>query len=122
MWRWVGYLRTCFGTMLYMPAIAYLILGGSVLTIGDIVFKSYALMPKMSLYISGLVIYMGGLMLLVQSFKTENMAVASAVFVMINVLTLSIISWLYFGEKLSLLQILGIVLSFVAIGLLELGK
>lgn len=105
-----------------MPAIAYLILGGSVLTIGDIVFKSYALMPKMSLYISGLVIYMGGLMLLVQSFKTENMAVASAVFVMINVLTLSIISWLYFGEKLSLLQILGIVLSFVAIGLLELGK
>ena len=105
-----------------MPAIAYLILGGSVLTIGDIVFKSYALSPKTHLYIWGLVIYLGGLMLLVQSFKTENIAVASAIFVMVNVLTLSLVSWFYFGEKLSPLQMLGIALSFVAIGLLELGK
>ena len=108
--------------MLNMPAIILLISGGLILTIGDIVFKFYAVAPKSYLYVIGLVIYVIGLMFLVQTFKTENIAVASAVFVIANIVTLLIVSWLYFGEPLSGIKIIGIIIAIIAILVLELGK
>ena len=71
------------------------------------------------LYIGGLAIYLIGLVFLVESFKSENIAVASAIFVIINIATLLLVSWLWFGDKLSLLQIVGLALALVAIALLE---
>ncbi len=105
-----------------MPSIIYLTIGGTILTIGDIVFKYYAQKPHTSLYFSGLLIYLLGLTFLVQSFKSENMAVASTIFVIINVIILSLVSWLYFKEPLSMYQMVGIVVACVGVVLLELGK
>ena len=74
------------------------------------------------MYVLGLAVYLVGLMFLVQSFKFENIAVASTIFVILNITTLLLVSWFYFDEKLSLVQLSGIALAFVAILLLELGK
>ena len=104
-----------------MTASIVLIIGGIVLTLGDIIFKFWVEKPQPLLYIIGLGVYLVGLMLLVQSFKTENIADASATLVVANLVTLSLVSWLYFGEKLSALQLAGIGVGLVAILLLELG-
>lgn len=105
-----------------MPPLLLLILGGSILTIGDIVFKFHAQEPRWWLYGGGLAIYLLGLVCLVQTFKTENIAVASTIFVIANIVTLSLVSWFYFGEKLSTLQLTGIAVAVIAIVLLELGS
>ncbi len=104
-----------------MTASIVLIIGGIVLTLGDIIFKFWVEKPQPFLYIVGLGVYLVGLILLVQSFKTENIADASATLVVANLVTLSLVSWLYFGEKLSALQLAGIGVGIIAILLLELG-
>ncbi|MFA6324664.1 MAG: SMR family transporter [Candidatus Paceibacterota bacterium] len=97
----------------------YLFFGGIILTIGDIFFKYWTKNPKISFYIIGIIIYLVGLMFLVQSFKTQNIAVASAIFVIINIITLGIVSWIFFKEPLSITQIIGIILALIAIFILE---
>ena len=104
-----------------MSSIVWLILGGSTLTIGDIIFKVWVNKSLSYLYISGLIIYILGLMCLVQSFKSQNIAVASAIFVIVNIVTLSLVSYFYFKEPLSVLQIVGLAVAFIAILLLDLG-
>ena len=95
------------------------------MTIGDIIFKFWVekSLPYTSAeYIGGLGLYVIGLIFLVESFKTENIAVASAIFVLVNIVTLAIVSWLYFGDKLSLIQLIGLILAGTAIVLLEIGR
>lgn len=103
-----------------MPAILWLVFGGITLTIGDIVFKFWVERPTVFSYISGLCIYLIGLMCLVQSYKTENIAIASAIFVIFNIVTLALVSWFYFNDKLSTMQMIGIFLAIIAVVILEL--
>lgn len=97
----------------------WLILGGFILTIGDIFFKFWTKHPTTWMYIAGLSIYILGMTFLIQSFKTTNIAVASAIFVIANILTLSIVSWLYFKEPLSTIQMIGVGLAIIAIIILD---
>ena len=97
----------------------WLILGGFILTIGDIFFKYWTKNPHNWMYVTGLTIYVFGLMFLIQSFKTTNIAVASAIFVVANIVTLAIVSWIFFNEPLSNLQIFGVLLAIVSIIILE---
>jgi multidrug transporter EmrE-like cation transporter len=105
-----------------MPALILLVLGGSILTVGDVIFKFYAETPKSFLYVLGLIVYLLGLIFLVQTYKTENIAIASAIFVIINIVTLLFVSKFYFGEQPSLWQVVGVIIAIVAILLMELGK
>jgi multidrug transporter EmrE-like cation transporter len=105
-----------------MPPIILLFLGGTILTIGDIIFKFYFEKSRYSLYVLGLMTYLVGLIFLVKTFKTQNIAVASAVFIIINIITLLLVSRFYFGEHLSNFQTIGIVIAIIAIFFLELGK
>lgn len=104
----------------YLPFIL-LFIGGSVLTVGDIIMKKWAVNNSVFLFITGLSIYMIGLLFLAQSFKYKNIAVASTIFVIFNVVTLSIVSWLYFKETLSPFQIVGIILGLSSVIFLELA-
>lgn len=97
----------------------YLILGGMLLTIGDIVFKYWLTDSKVILYVLGLSLYVLGLVCLVQSFKIKNIAVASAIFVIVNITTLAIVSSIFFNESLTIKQIVGILLSFIVVLILE---
>ena len=101
--------------------IILLLIGGLVLSIGDIFMKKWVNTNAYLFYFVGLATYLIGLNFLAQSFKFKNIAVASVIFVIFNVVTLSIVSWLYFKETLSPLQITGIALGIIAIVVLELA-
>lgn len=72
-------------------------------------------------YAAGLATYLIGLIFLAQSYKFKNIAIASIIFVIFNIATLSFVSWIYFKETLSPLQIIGIILGIIAVVLLELS-
>lgn len=96
-----------------------LFLGGLILTFGDIIMKKWVQTHHTVFYVVGLTIYLIGLNFLAQSFRFKNIAVASVIFVIFNVVTLALVSWLYFRETLSPLQISGIVLGILAVTILE---
>lgn len=102
-------------------AIILLFIGGVVLTIGDIFMKKWVNTNAYFFYFIWLATYLIGLNFLAQSFKFKNIAVASVIFVIFNVVTLSIVSWFYFKESLSVIQILGIVIGMISIIILELS-
>ena len=81
--------------------------------------KEWVLKNENWLFIVGLIIYIIGLILLSFSFKYKNIAVASMVFVIFNILTLLIISWIVFGESPTYLQIFGMLLGIASIIVLE---
>ena len=85
------------------------------LTVGDIIFKIWSGNNRPAFYVVGLAMYMVGLVCLVQSFKSQNIAVASAIFVIVNIVTLSLVSWFYFKETLSMMQLMGMMLSLIHI-------
>ncbi len=105
--------------MSYLPIIL-VVLSGLILTIGDIAMKEWVLNSKHIYYILGLAIYVIGLMFLAQTFKYKNIAVASIMVVIFNVVILSIVSWIFFKEDLSFMQIVGILLGLASVGLLKL--
>lgn len=103
-------------------ALVILAAGGIVLTCGDLLMKKWVVSNNHFYYTFGLIIWLAGLMFLAASFKYKNIAVASVIFVLFNIFTLLIFSYLYFKEKLSGLQIGGLILGIVAIILLELAE
>jgi glucose uptake protein len=102
--------------------LVLLFIGGVILTAGDIIMKKWVQNDSIYLYVLGLAIYMVGLNFLAYSFKFKNIAVASIIFVIFNVLTLTVVSWLYFKEGLSAMQIGGILLGIAAVVMLEFSK
>jgi len=92
-----------------------LFIGGSVLTIGDIVMKKWVVNNNPLIFVIGMVVYLIGLVFLAYSFKYKNIAVASTIFVIFNIITLSVVSWFYFKETLSTFQLIGITLGIFSI-------
>lgn len=95
--------------------LCWLAAGSVLLTIGDVVFKFWAKDALTRYYVGGLALYLVALLCLVESFKSHNMAVASAILVIGNIVALAFVSWLYFGEPLSVQQMAGIVLASIAV-------
>ncbi|MFH0804724.1 MAG: SMR family transporter [Patescibacteria group bacterium] len=96
-----------------------LLAGGTILTAGDIVLKQWVASNRRLFYIVGLAIYLVGTMFLAQSFKYKNIAVASVIFVIFNVVTLTIVSWLYFKEGLTAWQLVGVGMGILSVVVLE---
>jgi len=99
-----------------------LLIGGCVLTIGDIMMKKWVLTNHPLFYLYGFLIYAFALNFVAISFKYKNIAVATIIFVLVNVISLTLVSWFYFNEKLSVVQLVGIGLGFLAVIILELGS
>ena len=95
------------------------LLGGIILTVGDIVMKKWIINNNWYIFISGLLIWLLGNSFLALSFKYTNIAIASLWLVLFNIITLLFVSYFYFGEKLSTIQIIGIILGLVAAAILE---
>ena len=96
------------------------IIGGLVLTVGDVFMKQWSINNNWFSFLSGLFIWIVGLIFLAFSFKTKNIAVASLIFSISNVIFLTLLSWLYYKEPLTNYQMIGIFLGFNAIIFLEL--
>lgn len=100
-------------------AIGILLLGGILLTVGDILMKNWTNSSKIWFYVIGMIFWILGLVFLAMSFKYKNIAVASIIFVLFNIITLALFSWLYFNEKLTALQMIGILLGLASVIILE---
>jgi len=94
--------------------------GGIVLTVGDLVMKKWIAGGGIVIYVIGLAIYLVGMVFLSQSYKFKNIAVASLMLVIFNIITLLIVSWLFYHEKLSVLQLVGMTLGLFSVIILEL--
>ncbi len=104
-----------------LSALVLLVLGGLTLTSGDIFFKYWLEHHSSHLYIAGFVCYAAGLFFLIESYRFENIAVASAMLILFNLLTLTLVTWLYFHEPPNTLALVGLALGAVAVVLLELS-
>lgn len=105
-----------------MHALLLLFIGGTALTIGDIIFKFWITNNRPSLFAAGLMVYVVGLLFLIQTFKTEHIATASMIFIIFNIVTLALVSAYYFEEHLTNLQLTGVVLAMVAVVIMEFGR
>lgn len=98
------------------------VLAGIILTIGDIILKEWVTTSYKSFYWTGIAFYLISMNLLAHSYKYENIAIASLLMVLFNVITLTLVSYFIFKEPLSLYEFSGIILGIMAIILLEIGK
>ncbi len=107
--------------MNYFPFVI-LFISGMVITVGDLIFKSWATkgMGYSLLYLFGVIAYLIGSLLLVESYKFDvNIVVAGITQILLNTLILSIFTYFYFHEPLSVKQIIGIVLAVVSLYLIR---
>lgn len=105
-----------------MYSLFLLFVGGIILTSGDITMKKWVESSNNTWYIIGLVIYLIGMNFLAQTFKYKNIAVASVVFVLFNVITLIFVSWMFYNEKISYIKLLGIGLGLISVAILEISE
>jgi multidrug transporter EmrE-like cation transporter len=108
--------------MMALYPLLLLITGGVLLTIADIIMKKWVESENLSAFWLGMLIYMAGMALLAHSFKFKNIAVASMIFVIFNIVTLAIASHILFQEKLQIQQLIGIGFGLVAVGILEMPE
>jgi len=107
--------------MNYLP-FAILFVSGLVLTIGDLIFKSWATkgMGYSFLYVFGVIAYLIGSLLLVESYKHDvNIVVAGIVQILLNTIILVVFTYFYFHEPLTAKQIIGIILAVVSLYLIR---
>jgi len=96
-----------------------LLIGGIILTAWDLFMKKWVSTNSHTFYFIWIFVYIIGLLFLAQSFKFKNIAVASMIFVVCNIITLVIVSRLYFKESLSWTQMIGILFGILSIIILE---
>jgi multidrug transporter EmrE-like cation transporter len=96
------------------------LIGGIILTIGDVFMKQWSSNNSWLTFAIGLLTWSVGLVFLAFSFKYKNIAVASLIFSLSNVIFLTLLSWLYYKETLTTYQIIGMLIGIVAVIFLEL--
>lgn len=107
--------------MNYLPLVI-LFISGLVLTVGDLIFKSWALkgMGYSFLYVFGVIAYLAGSLLLVESYKYDvNIVVAGIIQILLNTVILVAFTYFYFHEPLTAKQIVGIILAVVSLYLIK---
>ena len=98
-----------------------LILVGVGLTIGDVLMKQWMLggasfkKVMLVLYLSALVVYCASLTLEAFQLRTTNLSIAVITPILINIIAISLLSFFYYKEGLSLYQSAGIGLAVVSI-------
>jgi multidrug transporter EmrE-like cation transporter len=102
--------------------LVLLFVGGIILTIGDIAATEWIRFGGKYMYFLVFTFYLLGMIFLMNSYKSEDIPVASLIMVIFNVVILFFVGVFMFGEEASLIKIIGIFLCFVSIFLLEFGK
>ncbi len=99
-----------------------LLIAGILLTVGDLVLNAWVDSGNSwKLYTIGIVFYFLALNFLARSYKFENIAVASVIMEIFNLVTYLAVSYWKFGETISRLEILWIIFGILAITCFELA-
>jgi multidrug transporter EmrE-like cation transporter len=91
------------------------------LTVGDVFMKQWVKSDSWLVYSLGMVSYVAALALLAYSFRHYNIAVASLMLTLFNVLTPAAVSYMAYGETLTPMQIAGLCLGMIAVAAMEMG-
>jgi multidrug transporter EmrE-like cation transporter len=102
-----------------MHPLLILFVGGVVLTLGDIVAKNWVIKKEKYLYVVCMLFYLIGLNFLVWSYKFEDIAVASIIFEIFNVITLTLAGIYLFKENITKTELAGMILGVFSIIVLE---
>ncbi|CAK6692625.1 hypothetical protein WH5701_15821 [Synechococcus sp. WH 5701] len=96
-----------------------LLIGGVILTIGDLAIKTWIIKENRPAFWLGMMIYMAGMAILAHAFRYRNIATASIICVVFNVITLILATRLIYGESISKQQYVGMGVGVLAIIILE---
>jgi len=103
-----------------MKPILYIIGSGILLTVGDILLKKWVVSDSTRYYLIGFVAYFIGLNFLAQSFMYRHIAVATCLVNIFNVLTLVLVSAVFYKERLSVQEMVGVFLALTSIVVINL--
>lgn len=106
-------------TQLFSNIIFLLFLGALIDTVGDLLMKQWAETNSRAFYGAGMACYIVGLSFLAYSFTQKNIVVASAIFVVMNLLLLTVASWIFYGEMINKKELIGIALGISAVLFLD---
>lgn len=101
--------------------IAMIVVGGILLTVGDVVLNNWIQAHGWKYFFIGEAFYIIATVILALSFKYKNVAVATLMGIMINIVTLVAFNYFFLHYKMSFLQMAGAGLGVVAFIMLELG-
>lgn len=99
-----------------------LFIGGLILTAGDIIATEWVRYGGANLYLPVMLFYLIGMILLVDTYKHKNIATASTILVIFNIVILFFVGIFFFAENVNVQKVVGILLCFLSIYLLEIGK
>jgi multidrug transporter EmrE-like cation transporter len=101
--------------------LSFLFVWGILLTLGDIALKKWAVDNLYFYYGLWLFLYLIGIIFFAMTLRSKNLAVANIILLAVNIVSLTLVSYFYFKEELTLTQLIGIVLATIGIVLVELG-
>ena len=102
-----------------MNGLLLLIIGGVVITGGDILLKKWATNSQILFLLAGLFVSVIGLLFLALGLKSKSLAVGNIIFVAVNMIVLVLAQIFYFKEALSSVQLLGIAIAVVGVCMIE---
>jgi multidrug transporter EmrE-like cation transporter len=105
---------------MFNQALIFISAGAIFDTFGDLFMKNWVLTQSKTCFVCGMGFYIIGLSFLAYSFTFKNIVVASVLFLVFNILLLSLINWLYYNEALSLKDIIAMFLGLIAVIMFEL--
>lgn len=102
-----------------LPSLTWTIIGGILLTVGDVALRSWFETHWKFGFTASFVIYVLGMLCMMMSFFGENIAIATVVMVLLNTILYLVISYYLYGDTLHTPQMIGIALGMVAIVFLK---
>ena len=102
-----------------MKGLLLVMIGGVILTVGDLIQRQWIATNKTWMFALGLFTWFWGSVFLALSFRYKNIAVAYLLYIIFNIVTLTLVTWLLYGDKLSVKQMIGLTLGLVAVFFLE---
>ena len=103
-----------------MQNLLILLAGGIAMTVGDLVAGKWVQNKNKFLYIVVIILYLIGLNFLIQSYRYSDIAIASILFDLFNVITLTVAGIYLFKENITKTELAGIIVGFVSIVILQL--
>ena len=103
-----------------MTALAFLWLGAAtaVFVAANGVLKVYAIKGQLSVLVGALVMFSVGNWLMVQVMRLSGLGLAIAVSSIVQLVAISVLAIFVFGERPTVLQLAGMALGVVAVGLI----
>jgi multidrug transporter EmrE-like cation transporter len=105
----------------FLPSWAWIIVSGVFFALGEFFSKKFVLSPGWSLLVIFLVVdILSALTWLPAIFEKSNLSVTGVIWSVVSVMATVAIGILVFGEKLTIIQSIGLFLGLIAVALLSL--